>query len=223
MRRKIPELIRELFQIETAAESTCLKDKAMSFVRNGLLPAEPEPGVQRNQWFVTDKDGITILHNALLLSTFFPSTKYVKAIFDKQKMRLEAADQLKTVIADRQTLLGVALLKPAAIALVESLHATDSFNLRQCRLPNPVEAMPQLGLGSNMTLMSALLAQSVSLDAGDSLLAAYLAQDWERANQLSDELERLGEVPPGCLTLIEAVRIRYREAQEFDDLLDRFR
>src|SRR5690606_17795250 len=104
MRRKIPELIRELFQIETAAESTCLKDKAMSFVRNGLLPARSEPGVQRNQWFVTDNDGITILHNALLLSAFLPDTKYVKAIFDKQKTRLEAADQRKVVFAERQAL-----------------------------------------------------------------------------------------------------------------------
>lgn len=223
MRRKIPELIRELFQIETAAESTCLKDKAMSFVRNGLLPAESEQVVQRKQWFVTDANGITILHNALLLSAFFPDTKHVKTIFEKPKERLAAADQLKAVITSRQTLLGIALLKPAAITLVESLQAVDSFNLRQNRLPSPFEALPQLGLGTNMTLMSALLAQSASLDAGDSLLAAYLAQDWERANQLSDELERLGEVPAGCLSLIEAVRTRLREAQEFDDLLDRFR
>lgn len=223
MRRKIPELIRELFQIETAAESTCLKDKAMSFVRNGLLPAESEQVVQRKQWYVTDADGITILYNALLLSTFFPDTKHVKGIFNSRKARLEAAEQLKAVITERQTLLGVALLKPAAIELIESLRAADSFDLRQSRLPSPFEALPQLGLGSNMTLMSALLAQSASLDAGDSLLAAYLARDWERAGELCDELEQLGEVPPGCRALVEAVRARYREAQEFDDLLDRFR
>lgn len=223
MRRKIPELIRELFQIETAAESACLKDKAMSFVRNKLLPAESEQVVQRKQWFVTDADGVTILYNALLLSTFFPDTRYVKAIFDNRKTRQEAAGQLKAVITDRQTLLGVALLKPAAIKLVESLQAGDSVDLRKRRLPSPFEALPPLEPGSNMTLMSALLAQSASLDASDSLLAAYLAQDWERANQLCDELESLGEVPEGCRSLIEAVRARYREAQEFDDLLDRFR
>jgi hypothetical protein len=223
MRRKIPELIRELFQIETAAESSCLKDKAMSFVRNGLLPAESEQVVQRKQWFVTDANGITILHNALLLSAFFPKTQYVKEIFEKRKTRLEAAGQLQTVITERQTLLGVALLNPAAITLVESLQAADSFNLRQSHLPSPFEALPQLGLGTNMTLMSALLAQSASLDTGDSLLAAYLAQDWERASQLSSELESLGKVPPSCLSLIEAVRTRYKEAQEFDNLLDLFR
>ncbi|MCH8543858.1 MAG: hypothetical protein LAT61_09835 [Alcanivorax sp.] len=223
MRRKIPELIRDLFQIDTGAESTCLKNKAMSFVRNGLLPAEAEQAVQRKQWFVTDADGVTILHNALLLSAFFPDPKYVKAIFDKPATRLKSAEELKALFTDRQALLGVALLKPAAVELVECLQATDSFNLRQSRLPSPFEVLPQLGLSSNMMLMSALLAQSASLDAGDSLLAAYLAQDWERASQLCDELEGLGEVPVGCRSLVEAVRARYREAQEFDELLDRFR
>jgi hypothetical protein len=223
MRRKIPELIRELFQIETAAESNCLKGKAMSFVRNGLLPAESEQVVQRKQWFVTDADGVTILYNALLLSTFFPDTKYVKTIFSDPKARIEAAEQLKAVITERQTLLGVALLKPAAIELVESLQAGDSFDLRQNRLPSPFESLPALEPGNNMTLMSALLAQSASLDAGDSLLAAYLARDWQRASRLCDELESLGDVPPGCRSLVEAIRARYREAQEFDDLLDRFR
>lgn len=226
MKRRIPDLIRELFLIDAAKDSEYLKNKASSFVRNGLLPVEREAfdeGRVRQQVFITDERGVTILYNALLLNAFFTDPKYVKGIFDNTKTRRAAAEKIKAVFTGRQSVLGIALVKPDALELLHCLQDTQGFNLRETRLPSPFDRHPLAGLGRNLKLMEVLRAQSASLDTSDSLMAAYLAQDWEKAYQISQELERSCVASEGVRSLIESVKLRYSEAQEFDDLITWFK
>lgn len=222
MQRKIPELIRELFKLSSAADSKTLKDKAMSFVRNGLIKAESVQVTHRKQWFITDKQGETLLFNALLLSAFFPDPKQVKEIFKNTDARLRAAETIRSIFLDRQSLLGISLVKPKTFHLIDNL-SNDAFELNSTKLPNPFETLPQLTLCNNTALLHALLAQSASLDAYDSLLRAYLQQNWESAIEQCNQLENLGLVPSHCLMLVEAIKKEYREAREFDALLDMFK
>lgn len=195
----------------------------MSFVRNGLVPAKTEQGVQRKQWFITNESGEITLHNALLLNAFFPDPKRVKAIFDDSKVRLQSAETVRSLMLDRQSLVGVSLVKPDAQLLIKNLFDVEAFDLRDRKLPNPFQTLPQLALGTNMGLLQALLAQSASLDSHDSLLSAYLRQDWEEAMKLCTQLEKLGSDQDGCQSLIGAVKVGYHEAQEFDQLISIFK
>lgn len=223
MHQKIPQLIRDLFHIQAAEDSSLLKNKAMSFVRNGLITTETEQGVQREQHFITSEQGRVQLYNVLLLSAFFPDTKLVKEIFSDTHVRKLCADEIRSLFLERQSLLGITLTKPATHQLVESLLAVETFDLKQSMLPNPFETLPQLALGKNIPLMQALLAQSASLDSHDSLLSAYLREDWEEAAKLCEQFESLGSLPESCYSLVETIKTRYQEAQEFDDLIDLFK
>ena len=223
MRYKIPDLLRKVFDTSSAEDSKVLKDKAMSFVRNGLVQAEAEQGTHRKQWFITNTTGEVTLYNALLLNAFFTDLKRVKSIFDDPKIRQESAEIVRSLILDRQALLGVALLNPESQLLVENLFDVETFDLKHKKLPNPFQVLPQLALGSNIGLLQALLAQSASLDAHDSLLSAYLRQDWVEAMNHCSQIKKLGDHKESCRELIEAVERGYQEAQNFDDLITIFK
>lgn len=223
MRYTIPELLRKLFDTSSAEDCNILKNKAMSLVRNGLIQTEAEKIVHREHRFITDATGEVTLFNALLLNAFFPDPKRVKSIFDDPKIRLDSAEVIRSLVLDRQVLVGVALLSSKSILLVENLFDVETFDLKHKKLPNPFQVLPQLALGRNIGLLQALLAQSASLDAHDSLLSAYLRQDWAEAMNYCSQIKKLGDHKESCRELIEAVERGYQEAQNFDDLITIFK
>ncbi|SFV25090.1 hypothetical protein SAMN04488139_0076 [Pseudidiomarina donghaiensis] len=212
-----------MFNASSAEQSKALKDKAMSFVRNGLVQAEAEQGIHRKQWFITSSTGEVTLYNALLLNAFFPDPKRVKFIFDDVRVRQESAEIVRSLVLDRQSLVGVTLLSPKSHLLIEKLFDVGEFDLRESKLPNPFHVLPQIALGSNIGLLQALLTQSASLDSRDSLLSAYLRQDWDEAMKHCSQIKKLAGQEESYRELIDAVERGYQEAQEFDQLIDIFK
>ena len=77
----IPEAIYKLFGVHVAKESPLLKNKANSFIRNGLVAVEREARVQRDSVHLMPGQEV-ILGNALVLNAIFPSTSNTKKIFE---------------------------------------------------------------------------------------------------------------------------------------------
>lgn len=213
--KKIPEAIRSLFGIESSVDSKFLADKANSFQRNKLLKVHKESGVQRASVFIDEHQEV-VLFNALLLSSVFTDPKYVKRIFEEQTTRTEAADTLRSMLLNRTSVCGIALASSETTRLVTSLEG--DFDLYKKKLPNPFAVLPQMSLGTNTSLLNALLAQASVLDPVDSVLAAWVAGDIENAYRLANEIDNSEPVAP----FLEMVKNRYHELQRFSKLLDDF-
>ncbi|WP_221796213.1 hypothetical protein [Oceanobacter mangrovi] len=213
--KRIPEAIRDMFGIESAAESKFLADKANSFHRNKLFKVEKKSGVQRATTYIS-KEQEVVLFNALLLNSVFTDPKQVKQIFENPKARADAAETLRSMLLNRTTVCGMALASAETTLLVTSLEG--NFDLYTEKLPNPFETLPQMLLGPHTNLLNALLAQASVLDPVDSVLAAWVAGDIERAYQLANKIDNSEPVAP----FLDMVRNRYHELQRFSKLLDDF-
>ncbi len=181
--KSIPDTIRDLFGIDLASKNKFIQDKANSFKRNKLLKVEETQGVQRKSVYLKPGQDV-VLFNALLLNAIFPDPKYVKSIFESQKARMEATATLKSLLSERTSVAGIALSSSEATALIANLEG--DFDLYEEKLPNPFSVLPQVVLGQHTNLLNALLAQASVLDPLDSILAAYVAGDLERACELAD-------------------------------------
>lgn len=216
-RLTIPDAIRKLFGIDVAKESPLLKTKANSLVRNGLIQIETELIVHRKAVYLIEGQE-TVLFNALVLNAFFPDPKDVKKVFDDDNYRRQAAAIVKSVLLDTQSVIGVAVSNPKSLELISCLEGY--FDLFCGRLPNPFQVLPQVALGDNTSLLHALLAQSASLSPADGLLMNYLNGDIVEANRLAQLIEPDTQE---LTALKNSVESKFREAQEFDSLLDQFR
>lgn len=213
--KSIPEAIRDLFDIDTAAESSFLKDKANSFKRNGLLKVEEEARVQRNSVYLAQGQE-TVLFNALVLNAVFPDPKYVKKIFEDRKSRAEASDIISNMLIKRSNVSGIALASAETAALVSYLEG-DS-DLYSEKLPNPFETLPQLAFGQHTNLLNVLLAQASMLDPLDSVLAAYVAGDIDKACNLAESIKDQSAAKP----FLDLIRKQHQEVKRFTKLLDDF-
>lgn len=86
------------------------------------------------------------------------------------------------------------------------------------KLPNPFETLPQVVLGQHTNLLNALLVQASVLDPLDSVLAAYVEGDIDRACELADQLSDQSAVRP----FIGLIRKQQVEVKRFKTLLDDF-
>jgi hypothetical protein len=213
--KSIPDTIRDLFGIDLASKNKFIQDKANSFKRNKLLKVEETQGVQRNSIYLKPGQDV-VLFNALLLNAIFPDPKYVKSIFESQETRMEATATLKSLLSERTSVVGIALGSSEATALIANLEG--DFDIYKEKLPNPFSVLPQVVLGQHTNLLNALLAQASVLDPLDSILAAYVAGDLERACELSDQLKDESAVQP----FVELIRKQNKEVKRFTKLLDDF-
>jgi len=213
--KSIPDTIRDLFQIDLASENKFLKDKANSFRRNKLLKVIEEERVQRKSVYLAPGQDI-VLFNALLLNAVFPDPKYVKDIFEKPETRADATRTLKSLLMERTTVTGIALSSDQTGAMISALEG--ELDLYTEKLPNPFETLPQVVLGQNTNLLNALLAQASVLDPLDSVLAAYVSGDFDRACELADQLSDQSAVGP----LLALIRKQQVEFKRFKALLDDF-
>ncbi|MDP2505581.1 MULTISPECIES: hypothetical protein [unclassified Oceanobacter] len=213
--KSIPETIRDLFGIDSAEESTVLKDKANSFRRNHLLKVIEKHRVQRKIVYLVDGQEV-VLFNALLLSSIFHDPKHVKKIFEDRKTRNEAATTIRSILLERSNVCGIALTSAAAQELVACLeNETDLYSVK---LPNPFEILPQIVFGKHTNLLNALFAQASVLDPLDSVLAAYVSGDIDKACYLANKIENQVMVKP----FVDLIRKQNKERQRFSKLLENF-
>lgn len=216
----IPEAIDELFKINVSRESPLLKDKANSLVRNKLIKVERQEKVQRGSVYLAEGQ-LVVLHNALLLNAVFTDPKQVKKIFEDTAYRKECAAVLKSVFSSQNSLFGISISSKKSFELIHSLECENSQNiLYKEKLPNPFQQLPQVAMGSNTSLLCALLAQSSILAPADSLLLCFLKGEWQEASVFASQLS---SDTPGLTMLQELINQKLKEAQEFDELLDFFR
>jgi len=213
--KSIPDTIRDLFQIDLASENKFLKDKANSFRRNKLLKVVEVERVQRKSVYLAPGQDI-VLFNALLLDAVFSDPKYVKKIFEEPETRKEATQTLKSLLIERTGVAGIALSSDQTAAMIEGLEG--DLDLYTEKLPNPFETLPQVVLGQHTNLLNALLAQASVLDPLDSVLAAYVEGDIDRACELADQLSDQSAVAP----FIGLIRKQQVEVKRFKTLLDDF-
>lgn len=212
----IPDAIRHLFGINVASSSSHIKDKAHSMVRNGLIKVIKEKKRERSATYL-DIGQQTVLFNALLLNAVFSDPKDVKNIFESKAFRQEAAVISKQLFGQSNSLVGVALCNPSAKAFVSSLES--DLDLFTTKLPNPFQVLPQLALGKNLNLLSALLSQAALMDPVDNLLLAYINSDLNKAMLIAEQLPSDNKE---VALLVQHIQKQQQEALEFNDLLDIF-
>ena len=190
-----------------------LKDKVNSLLRNGLVGSNTKFG-GRNSYLVY-RNQYTTLHNAILLDALLPDTKRVKQVFDDKEYRYEVAGVLNALLLERRSIVGISLIKPEVLRFLDVLSSNSS--LREEKLANPFETLPQLIFGSSIDLLQTVLAQNVSQESGDAMMAHYLNGDLQAT---FDASSTICSSNPYLQQLINHIQREYRSAGEFEDLLD---
>ena len=161
-------------------------------------------------------DQMDTLNNAVLLHGLFWNTRTISKIFkDKRPFvyRHRMAEMSRMALASRQ--LGIALLPREMEEFLDLLGS--EADLKSVRLPNPFEVLPQLSPDREYGIIQQMLTQSALLSNADSMMLHYLNGDLQRAKDAAQSIDmddpRLGPYR----AMIER---EYREASEFDELLD---
>lgn len=213
-----PNAIKKLFNINLA-EHKSFKDLVYPLVRSkGFLEVKREPmpqGSRKNNLLIASSS-LTKLHNAVLLQGFFADSKRIKDIFSDSKKRLEAADFLETIVMGRQSILAVEIQTATLSGLIVKLKS-EHIDLSTEKLPNPFHELPQLSLNGVTSVMQALLAQSALLTQGESMIMHFFNQNIEEAYSAACSLDN---TTPTLAKTQALIKQKYREAIEFDDLLN---
>jgi hypothetical protein len=191
-----------------------LKDKVTSLMRNGLVDYKAQLVVHRSSNRVYS-DQYTTLHNAVLIQALLPDPKKVKQVFDNNEYRYEIAGVFNALLLERRSIVGISLLKPEVLRFLATLSSNS--NLREKKLANPFETLPQIIFGTSVDLLQSVLAQNASQESGDAMMAHYLNGDLQAA---VDASSKINSSNPYLQQLIKHIQREYRNACEFDDLLD---
>jgi len=205
--------IEKLFGIKLSKHEG-LKNKVNSLMRNGLIVYNDQMIVERKSRLVP-RDQLITLHNAVIIQSLLPDPKKVKRVFEDSAFRQEMAALFGTLLLERRSIVDLSLLKPEVTLFLDVL--TGAENLREVWLANPFEALPQVALDGPVDLLQAVLAQSSSLSTGDAMMAHYLSGDLQQAYQAA---QAITISDPRLQLYRQLVEREYREAREFDDLLD---
>lgn len=205
--------IEKLFAIKLSKHAG-LKNKVNSLMRNGLIVYNDQLVVERKSRMVP-RDQLTTLHNAVIIQSLLPDPKKVKKVFEDQAFRHDMAELFAALLLGRRSIVDISLLKPEVVRFLEILSSAES--LREVKLANPFETLPQLVLDGPLDLIQAILAQNTSLSSGDAMMAHYLDGNleaaWESAQKMNSDDPRLQQYR-------DLIAREYRAAKEFDDLLD---
>ncbi|GAA6131876.1 hypothetical protein [Halopseudomonas sabulinigri] len=225
-RLTLPQAVERLFGIPLARHAVLRNAvntlvKAMSQAKM-LHLAENEishTNGGRKRWTLPERE-LTTLSNAIVLQGIFGEPKTVIRLFTHPKRRNEYADWAKSLLLERQSVANIGLINHEILRLLEQL--ASNADLKTERLPNPFDnTLPQMGLseyGGN--LLKTLACQTAALSTGDSMMAQYLNGELEQAN---DAACRLQTDNPLLLQYRQLIIRTYKEAKEFDALLDEWR
>ena len=209
----LAQAIKLLFEIKLSQHEG-LRNKVNSLARLDLIRVDTATKVQRSSRGITNDQLIT-LHNAVILHSLLPYPKNVEKVFNDQKYRHEVTELFRALLLDRRSIVDISLLKPEVIKFLEVLSGTAS--LRDTRLANPFQTLPQIVLAGSTDLIQAVLVQSCSLTNGDAMMVHYLkgdlAEAWQSAQSISSSNPHIQQFK----ALIER---DYHAAEKFDQLLD---
>lgn len=216
----LAECVDKLFSLKLA-QYPKLKDALNSMVRNKLIDhhkTAPMGGKNSRTKVYYPRDQLTTMFNATLLHGVFADPRLVKNIFIDTGTRQKMAQWLRTLLMDRNSVVGIGLISGEVVRFLEVLRSEDS--LREVRLANPFVELPQLSLGGVSSIMQGLLVQGAVLPAGDSMMVAYLNGEleraWHHAKNLKTEHKTL-------LQYQQLIIQEYEAAVEFDSTLDFFK
>ncbi|GAA5525296.1 hypothetical protein Maes01_01862 [Microbulbifer aestuariivivens] len=208
----VAQAIEKLFGIKLTKHEG-LRNKVNSLMRNRVIVYNAQLIVERKSRGVP-RDQLTTLHNAVIIQALLSDPKKVKRVFEEPNFRQEMVKLFSALLLERRSIVDISLLKPEVLKFLEVLSGTAC--LREVKLANPFETLPQLVLGP-MDLLQAILAQTASLSNGDAMMAHYLNGNleaaWESAQKMNSNDPRLQQYR-------DLVAREYRAAKEFDDLLD---
>lgn len=218
----LAECINKLFGLKLARYPK-LKHALESMSRNDLIDhvkTAPLGGKNSRGKVFYPRDQLTTIFNATLLHGFFADPKLVKELFLKPDKRLEMAQWLRTLLLDRNSVVGIGLISREVVRFLDLLDS--DADLRSIRIANPFVELPQLSLDGVTSVMQGMMVQSAVLSAGDSMVVAYLNGELEQAWTLATALE----IRPTSHSILDKYRqliIReYEAAIEFDKTLDLF-
>lgn len=212
-----PDAIRMLFSVELS-EYKGFKDLVYPLIRNkGFLNVNKEHmgGASNKHHLLIARDSLNKFYNAVLLQGFFADSKRVRLIFSDKEKRLEAGEFLDIILSERQSILGVGLQSSKLVEFIQIIKS--NISLAEYRLPNPFIELPQLSLNGLTSVMQVLLAQSAVLMHGETMMLHYLNGDIEKAYQAACLFEPTDKILTKYHVLICQ---QYKEAKEFEDLLD---
>ena len=164
-------------------------------------------------------DDKTLLWNAILLQGVFGEPKVVVDILTDLAKRTEYTEWARTLFLERQSVVGLGLLRQELFGFLQQLPVAD---LKTERLPNPfADVLPQMGMGPHRgNLLKTLAAQTAALSMGDSMMTHYLNDDLEEAYKAACAVNTDN---PFLLKYRDRIQAEFKEAKEFDDLLDLLR
>jgi|TARA_R110001592_G_scaffold332771_1_gene616330 hypothetical protein len=214
----VAEAALKLFNIKLAqypkfkdAINTLLKMKG--FIQQEDKPKKYDGDDHRYPTLILN-DHLVKLHNAVLLQAFF-KPREIKAIFERQQNRQDAADAIELIMINRQSILGVGLLAAEVVAFITMLRSDT--DLSEEKLPNPFVELPQLSLNGVSNIMKELITQSAALSLGESMIVFYLNGDLEQAYSVASEMQSENVI---VQKFKNKIITEYHQADEFDKTLD---
>ena len=209
----LAEAINNLFQIKLSKHQG-LRHKVNSLMRNDLIVYDDQLVTHRRSR-VVPRDQLPTLHNAVIIQALLPDPRKVKQVFEEPSFRQDMARLFSALLLERRSIVGISLLNPEVLKFLEVLSSTA--NLREVKLANPFETLPQLVLDGPLDLIQAILAQNTSLSSGDAMMAHYLEGNLQAA---WDSAQKMNTADPRLHQYRDLIEREYRAAKEFDDFLD---
>lgn len=201
------------------AVNTLLSAMAKAGLVKPIESKIPFSASDRKRLSIPPKD-VTTLLNAVLLQGVFAEPKVVIRLFTCMEDRLQHAVWARELLFDRQSVGALGLIRPSLLQFLDML-ATATVDLRTESLPSPFvdNVLPQMGLGpaAGSSLLKTLAAQTACLSPGDGMMAMYLEGNLEKAHEAALALETPN---PVLNSYRNKILTEYRDAKEFNDLLD---
>lgn len=189
-----------------------------SYVRNGTIKSvkEREPGKQRPKTLILAEQKIAI-YNVVILDALFDNRAKVSKIFTCTQTRKRSGQILDALIRNKDTLLGINLVKGNVDKLL--LLLASDCDLYHVKLPNPFEneQLPQIVLVALPAAINSFVL-SGSSEQTTIFLDAYLDDDIEVAYQNLPK----GNQNQSIEKLKTIVTSRYDELVEFEKTLSLF-
>ena len=213
------DAIKELFDVDLSQHKkfkddiTTLEGKGKAIGVLKLEKLAPLPDVRYGRRVYRDEH-MAWLNNAILLQGFFSKPSVIKSILDKPEARIDQVQFLKEALGSRSEVGGI-VFNPTALEQFLSELSTG-INFEKEMLTNPFISLPQL---DEMSVIYALNHEGACAKDIMMMMDAYFSNDLSKAYEIAQKLDDVRGVAAQYKTLIEK---EYKDAQEFDDLLDFF-
>lgn len=173
------------------------------------------PG-QHNKKRVYLEEQFIYFFNVIIIQGFFPKPKIISELLNDFEARSEQADFLSDTLLDRSEV-GKIKLKPEEIKTFLDELKNPNFDFHNKRLTNPFSKLPQL---ENISLIGALAHENKATRESTMMMEQYFSGNLSESYEIS---KKITESEGIVSKYKERIEKEYREAEEFDSLLDSFK